>query len=78
MGDAIARLERWDARWPEVSGRAAGWRHRSVRRDETRRPIFRRSHREHAVVVEESITPRYAEGGSALVRTIDFPWLWPR
>ena len=69
-GDAISKVDEETGRWRNIRGRNVGWRHRAIVRDENRRPIFRRVHREWGVTVEESVTPQYSADGSSFVRTV--------
>ncbi len=69
-GDAVAVLAHPDDAWPKISGREAGWRHRGVRKDADRRPVFRRAHAASDTIVEEWITPRFSTAGASIVRNM--------
>jgi len=68
-GEAIALIEA-NQSWPAALGRNAGWRHRAVIRDAERRPIFRRSHADWGVTVEEWIEPKYSTLGAKIIRHV--------
>jgi len=68
-GEAIAQIEA-DQAWPIEFGRNSGWRHRAVIRDAERRPIFRRSHADQGVTVEEWIEPKYSTLGAKIIRHV--------
>lgn len=65
-GPAFARLAAADAPWPTASGKEAGWRMVAHRRDAAGRPTW--SYRHGDLRVDESLEPRWAEGGAVLVR----------
>ena len=66
LGDAVAILPNSQAKWPEKSGREAGWRFLGSDRDSTGVPTFRTA--DNTLYIEERIAPAPAIGGAHLVR----------
>ena len=66
LGDAVAILPNSQAKWPEKSGREAGWRFLGSDRDSAGVPTFRTAN--DTLYIEERIAPVAAVGGAHLVR----------
>ncbi|MDA0213987.1 MAG: c-type cytochrome [Planctomycetota bacterium] len=68
MGDAVAILANSQSKWPEKSGREAGWRFLGSDRDSAGIPAFRTA--DDTLYIEERIFPAAAVGGAHLVREL--------
>jgi len=68
LGDAVAILPNSQAKWPEKSGREAGWRFLGSDRDPEGIPAFRTA--DDTLYIEERIFPAAAIGGAHLVREL--------
>ncbi len=69
-GNSFAVLASVDQPWPQVVGRAAGFRKRGHRIDADHRPVF--EYRMNAIEIAEKVVPVLAKGGARLQRRI---WL---